>query len=64
MARKFFTDIDLQSASKVINLPSPVNSGDAANKAYVDSAIEGLAWKDSCRVAAEQHQPEQSWRHD
>jgi hypothetical protein len=53
MARKFFTDIDLQSASKVINLPSPVNSGDAANKAYVDSAIEGLAWKDSCRVATQ-----------
>lgn len=53
MARKFFTDIDLQSASKVINLPSPVDSGDAANKAYVDSAIEGLAWKDSARVSTQ-----------
>lgn len=53
MARKFFTDIDLQSTSKVINLPSPVDSGDAANKAYVDSAIEGLAWKDSARVGTQ-----------
>lgn len=53
MARKFFTDLDLQSVSKVINLPSPTASGDAANKAYVDSAIEGLAWKDSCRVATQ-----------
>lgn len=53
MARKFFTDIDLQSVSKVINLPSPTAAGDAANKAYVDSAIEGLAWKDSCRVATQ-----------
>lgn len=53
MARKFFTDIDLQSVSKVINLPSPTAAGDAVNKAYVDSAIEGLAWKDSCRVATQ-----------
>jgi hypothetical protein len=53
MARKFFTDLDLQSVSKVINLPSPTASGDAASKAYVDSAIEGLAWKDSCRVGTQ-----------
>lgn len=53
MARKFFTDIDLQSVSKVVNLPSPSASGDAASKAYVDSLVEGLAWKDSCRVATQ-----------
>lgn len=53
MARKFFTDIDLQSTSRVINVPSPQNSGDIASKAYVDSAVEGLAWKDSCRVATQ-----------
>lgn len=53
MARKFFTDIDLQSVSKVVNLASPVDNGDAANKAYVDSLIEGLAWKDSARVATQ-----------
>ena len=53
MARKFFTDLDLQSVSKVINLPAPTAPGDAANKGYVDSAIEGLAWKDSCRVATQ-----------
>ena len=53
MARKFFVDLDLQSVSKVINLPSPSASGDAVNKAYVDSLVEGLAWKDSCRVATQ-----------
>jgi len=53
MARKFFTDIDLQSASKVINLPTPTASGDAVPKSYVDSAIEGLAWKDSARVSTQ-----------
>ena len=53
MARKYFTDLDLQSASKVINLPSPSASGDAVPKSYVDSLVEGLAWKDSCRVATQ-----------
>ena len=53
MARKFFTDLDLQSVSKIINLPSPSSSGDAVPKSYVDSLVEGLAWKDSCRVATQ-----------
>lgn len=53
MARKFFTDLDLQSVSKVINVPSPSAAGDAVPKSYVDSAIEGLAWKDSARVGTQ-----------
>lgn len=53
MARKFFTDLDLQSTSKVINVPSPSASGDAVSKSYVDSLVEGLAWKDSCRVSTQ-----------
>jgi hypothetical protein len=53
MARKFFTDIDLQSASKVVNVPSPSAAGDVVPKSYVDSLVEGLAWKDSCRVATQ-----------
>lgn len=53
MARKFFTDLDLQSTSKVINVPSPSAAGDAVPKSYVDSAIEGLAWKDSARVGTQ-----------
>jgi hypothetical protein len=46
-------DLDFNSVAKAKNLPTPTSSGDAANKAYVDSAIEGLAWKDSCRVATQ-----------
>jgi len=53
MARKFFTDIDLQSTSKVVNVPTPSAAGDAVPKSYVDSAIEGLAWKDSARVGTQ-----------
>jgi hypothetical protein len=53
MARKFFTDADFQGVSKVVNLPAPTNSGDAATKGYVDSAVEGLAWKDSVRVSTQ-----------
>lgn len=53
MPRKIFTDFDFQSASKVINLPTPSSSGDAVPKSYVDSLVEGLAWKDSCRVATQ-----------
>jgi hypothetical protein len=53
MARKFFTDLDLQSVSKVINVPTPTAAGDAVPKSYVDSVVEGLAWKDSARVGTQ-----------
>jgi hypothetical protein len=53
MAKKIFADFDFQSVSKVTNLPTPSSSGDAASKSYVDSLVEGLAWKDSCRVATQ-----------
>lgn len=53
MARKIFTDFDFQSASRVTNLPTPSAAGDGVPKSYVDSLVEGLAWKDSCRVATQ-----------
>lgn len=46
------TSLDMLNTNTVANLPNPVNAGDAASKGYVDSAVEGLAWKDSVRVAA------------
>lgn len=51
MAIAQLVDIDMGSAARVLNLPDPTLAQHAATKAYVDSAVEGLAWKDSCRVA-------------
>jgi hypothetical protein len=45
-------DLDLNSAAKVTNSPNPTAAQDVATKAYVDSAVEGLSWKDSVRVAS------------
>jgi hypothetical protein len=51
MAQQVLTDLDFNSISKITNLPAPTSAGDAANKGYVDSAVEGLSWKDNVRVA-------------
>jgi len=53
MAKQVLRDLDFNNASRVTNLLDPSAAQDAATKAYVDSAVEGLAWKDSCRVATQ-----------
>lgn len=52
MSRQILSDLDFNAVARVINLPDPVAAQQAATKAYVDSAVEGLAWKGSCRVSA------------
>lgn len=53
MAKQILSDLDLANVARLVNLPEPTASHHAATKAYVDSAVEGLAWKDACRVATQ-----------
>lgn len=52
MAKDVLSDLNMNNASRLTNLPDPTLAQHAATKAYVDSAVEGLAWKDSVRVAS------------
>jgi len=50
MAKRFLTNIDMNNL-RITNLGNPQADQDAATKAYVDSLVEGLNWKDNVRVA-------------
>lgn len=53
MAKAVHSNFDLLNVSKIVNSPNPTAAQDVATKGYVDSAVEGLAWKDNCRVATQ-----------
>lgn len=52
MSKQILSDLDFNNAARLLNLPDPTLPQHASTKAYVDSAVEGLAWKDSVRVAS------------
>lgn len=51
MAKLILSNLDFGNVTKPVNVPAPTNNGDAANKAYVDAAVQPTAWKDAVRVA-------------
>jgi len=50
MAIHVLNGLDMNS-TKIENLGAPVSANDAVRLADLNSAVEGLSWKDSCRVA-------------
>jgi hypothetical protein len=52
-ARLFMSDIDFSNASRVVNMLDGVSAQDGVTVAQLNSAVEGLAWKDSVRVAGQ-----------
>lgn len=53
MSRKQHSDLDFVNASRIRNLPAPVNPDEPVRLDDLNSAVEGLSWKDSCRVATQ-----------
>jgi hypothetical protein len=53
MTKSVLTDLDFGGVARIVGLPEPTAAQHAATKGYVDSAVEGLAWKDSARVASQ-----------
>lgn len=53
MSRKQLSDLDFNSVARIRNLPTPVDSDEPVRLADLNSAVEGVAWKDSCRVASQ-----------
>lgn len=53
VAKTILSDLDFAAGGRVTGLLDPTSAQDAATKAYVDAAVEGLAWKDSVRVATQ-----------
>ena len=51
MSRPILTNLDFGAIAKILNLPDPTGAQDAATKNYVDALVQGLNWKDDCRVA-------------
>lgn len=46
------TDLDFEGIARLKNLPDAIDPQDAVTFAQLSSAVEGLSWKDSARVAS------------
>lgn len=53
MATQVLTNLDFNSVARIQNLPNATAPQEPATLAQLNSAVEGLAWKDSCRVSTQ-----------
>lgn len=47
------SNLDFNSSSRIVNLPAPIAASEPVRLSDLNSAVEGLSWKDSCRVATQ-----------
>jgi hypothetical protein len=52
MSRQQQNDLDFVNVSRILNLPDGASPQEPATVAQLNAAVEGLAWKDSVRVAS------------
>jgi hypothetical protein len=53
MSTKQLADLDFGSAARILNLPVPTDPAEPARLSDLNSAVEGLSWKDSVVVATQ-----------
>jgi hypothetical protein len=53
MAQPVLTNLDFNNVSKIVNLPNASATGEPVTFDQLNTALEGLSWKDSCRVATQ-----------
>lgn len=53
MPKLIGNSLDFNNASRILNLPAPASNNEPARLADLNSAIEGLAFKDSTRVSTQ-----------
>ncbi|HXG83179.1 MAG TPA: hypothetical protein VNI84_04040 [Pyrinomonadaceae bacterium] len=53
MAKPILSSLDFNNSSRALNLPAPASPNEPARLADLNSAVEGLSWKKSARVATQ-----------
>ncbi len=53
MSKPILSSLDFVNAARILNLPDGVGAQEPATVAQLNAAVEGLSWKDSCRVATQ-----------
>lgn len=53
MAKPILSSLDMGGAARILNLPDGASAQEPATVAQLNAAVEGLAWKDSCRIATQ-----------
>src|SRR5574343_1048193 len=53
MSKHILTNMDFNGVARILNLPDAIAAGQPVTFDQLNSAIEGLSWKDNVRVATQ-----------